>query len=173
MTAYELQLDLAEEIERIEKDVLLKDVKGNPAHIKAFAQCLPKRIQNVSDGEEEQDGDIMQNEEPEEDPYPYCLVRLDSGELKTDRGAQEIATVLAFGIFDDDVHCLGHQVIMNMMHRVAERFTRNPVLKDRYRMNEGAGIVWVLDDEDRYPYFFGAMYMTWDAFFVGREDEYV
>lgn len=173
MTAYELQLDLAEEIEKIEKDILLKDVKGNPVHLKAFAQCLPKRIQNVADLEEDQEGDIMRNEDPEEDPYPYCLVRLDSGELKTDRSAQEVATVLVFGIFDDDIICLGHQTILNMMHRVAERFTRNPMLNDKYRMNEAAGIVWVLDDVDRYPYYFGAMYMTWDTFFVGREDEYV
>lgn len=173
MTAYELQINLAEEIEKIEKDVLLKDVKGNQAHIKAFAQSLPKRIQNVSDMEDDQEGDVMTDNEPEEDPYPYCVVRVESGNMEAVQGVHEIATVLIFGIFDDDVRCLGHQVIMNMMHRVAERFIRNPVLKGRYRMSEGAGISWVLDEEDRYPYYFGAMEMTWDTFFVGREDEYV
>lgn len=49
MTAYELQLALGNEVERISKDILLKDVKGYPAHIKAFAQSLPKRFQDVAD----------------------------------------------------------------------------------------------------------------------------
>lgn len=171
MTAYDLQLELAAEIERILKDVLLKDVEGNPAHIKAYAQCLPKRLQNISDVDGDQDGEIMPVIEPEGDQYPYCVVRADSGRMETAQGVHEIATVLVFGIFDDDFRCLGHQALMNMMHRVAERFIRNPVLNDRYTMNEETGIGWVLDDEDRYPYYFGAIEMSWDTFFAGREED--
>ena len=62
-------------------------------------------------------------------------------------------------------------MIMNMIHKIARRFTENPVLKDRYRLNGDAGISWVLDEEDRYPYYFGAMEMTWDTFFVRREED--
>ena len=42
MTAYELQKDLAEEIEEIVKDILLKNVNGGMTKLKAFSQELPK-----------------------------------------------------------------------------------------------------------------------------------
>ena len=61
---------------------------------------------------------------------------------------------------------------MNIFQRIAERFTIDPVLNQKYRMNYEAGINWMLDEEDRYPYFYGAMEMTWDTFFVRREDPY-
>lgn len=166
MTAFELQKDLAEEVEDILKEMLLKDVKGQETRLRAFQQCLPKRKQTV-------DGDVCELEE-EEDPYPYCVVRIDSGKLETAQSAGQVQTVLVFGIFDDDRECQGHQAILNMIHRITERFTEDPVIKDRYRMNAEAGISWVLDEEDQYPYYFGAMEMTWDTFFVRRkEDRYV
>lgn len=167
MTTLELQKDLAEEIEDILKEMLLKDVKGRETHLKAFKQCLPKRKQEV-------DGNDVWGEEEEEDPYPYCVVRIDSGKLETAQSANQVQTVLVFGIFDDDRECQGHQAILNMIHRITERFTEDPMMKEKYRMNGEAGISWVLDEEDRYPYYFGAMEMTWDTFFVRRkEDRYV
>lgn len=171
MTAYELQIALASEIEKILKDVLLKDVKGNPEHIKAFAQSLPKRFQDVSDIEDDEESIIIPETGDDENYYPYCVVRIDSGRLEMVQSAHEIITALVFGVFDDDVRCLGHQVIINLMHRIAERFIRDPVLNNRCRINKEAGISWVLDDEDKYPYYFGAMEMTWDTFFVEREDD--
>lgn len=175
MTAYQLQKDIGEEIERILKDIVLKDIKKEPAKIKAYPQQLPKRLQTIqSDMDEEMQGiSIMPGEEEDEDPYPYCIVIVDSGKLKTAQSAHEISTVIVFGIFDDGIECQGHQVLLNMFHRIAERFTKDPVLKERYRMNSDAGIEWILDTEDRYPYYFGAMEMTWDTFFVRREDRYV
>ena len=179
MTACELQKDIAEEIEKILDCMLLKDVKGNMTHLKAYAQNLPIRKQNINstesapDGPIPDDGNIMQNEdevmEPdfEDDPYPYCVVRVDSGLMQQE--AQEIQTVLVFGIFDDDIKCQGHQVIMNMVHKVAERFMKNPCLKDKCRLNYENGIAWALDDEEKFPYYVGAMYMTWDTFFVRLE----
>lgn len=185
MTAYALQKDIAEEIEKILDCMLLKDVKGNSAHIKAYVQNLPIRQQNISADENDTESvpdkeipenmDIMQSEDEsngpdldfEDDPYPYCIVKVDSGAMQQE--AQEIQTILIFGIFDDDPKCQGYQVILNMIHKVAERFTKNPCLKDRYRLNSENGITWVLDDTEQFPYFFGAMYMTWNTFFVRLE----
>lgn len=169
MTAYALQKDLAEEVEEILKDILLKDVNGKSAKMKAFPQALPKRFQEVSD--EKVNEGVMEEDDPEEDPYPYCVIRVESGNMDMVQGAQQIETMLVFGIFDDDKSHQGHQVIMNMIHKIASRFTANSVLKGRYRVNEQAGISWILDDEDRYPYYFGAMNMAWDTFFVGREED--
>ena len=182
MTAYELQKDVAEEVEKILHCMLLKDAKGNETHLKAFLQSLPKRMQGVREEETEEenveDGNVMPDESVtaeeiscEDDPYPYCIVLINSGELHPVQGAHEVKTTLVFGVYDDDKECQGHQVIMNMIHKVAERFMKNPCLRDKYRMNHEAGITWVIDDEDRYPYYFGAMVMTWDTFFVRLEDD--
>lgn len=186
MTAYELQKDIAEEVEKILQCMLLKDVKGNAVHLKAYTQALPKRTQNIHDHEEveavpdesimvdediELDEGTIMNEMLEEDPYPYGIVKIDSGELQPAQNVHEVQTTLIFGIFDDDKKCQGHQVIMNMIHKIAERFTRNPYLKEKYRMNNEAGITWVIDDVDEYPYYFGAMVMKWDTFFVRLEDD--
>lgn len=184
MTAYELQKDIAEEVEKILQCMLLKDVKGNEVHLKAYTQALPKRTQNIHNHEEAiSDESIMVDEDIaldegtimdemlEENPYPYCIVKMDSGELQPAQNTHEVQTTLIFGIFDDDKECQGHQVIMNMIHKIAERFTRNPYLKEKYRMNHEAGITWVIDDVDEYPYYFGAMVMKWDTFFVRLEDD--
>lgn len=191
MTAYELQKDIAEEVERILQCMLLKDVKGNEVHLKAYTQALPKREQNIHDHEEAEavpvpdesimadedialdEGTIM-DERLEEDPYPYCIVKIDSGGLQPAQNVHEVQITLIFGIFDDDKECQGHQVILNMIHKIAERFTKNPYLKEKYRMNHEDGITWVIDDEDQYPYYFGAMEMMWNTFFVKmEEDKYV
>ena len=75
MTAFNLQDELSVEIEHILKDMLFKDVNGNDVKVKAYQQELPKRLQAI------QSDEIMPEEE--EDPYPFCVVRLDAGTLKT------------------------------------------------------------------------------------------
>jgi len=181
VTAYELQKDIAEEVEGILKCMLLKDIEGNLVHMKAFPQRLPKRLQNVrttdtdNDDAEISDEAVMSDdggvaeEIYGDDPYPYCVVKVNSGELDPVQGVQEIQTLLIFGIYDNDAECQGHHTILNMIHKVSERFTKNPYLKEKYRLNFDAGITWLVDDEDQYPYYFGAMEMTWDTFFAGLE----
>ncbi|MCM1122548.1 MAG: hypothetical protein NC416_08195 [Eubacterium sp.] len=165
MTTYQLQKDLAEEIEQITEDMLFQNPEGKPEHMKAFLQDLPKREQTV------QPGNLMV-EEDEDDPYPFCVVRLESGAVLS--GAQAVTVILVFGIFDDGMENLGHQSLLNVIHRVSERFISNPVLKDRYQMDVRRGINWILDEEDRYPYYIGGLEMTWNAYFVERgEDQYV
>lgn len=164
MTVYQLQKDLMEEIESILSDIILKTPKGGLDTIKSYSNDLPKREQVVKPGSliPEEDGD---------DPYPFCVVRMESGNICS--GAQSARTVLIFGVFDDALENHGHEALLNIIHRVSERFIVDPVLKNRYRMNDKEGIIWILDDEDKYPYYIGAMEMAWDTFFVEREDQYV
>lgn len=162
MTTFQLQEDLVEEIERVLSDMIFQDPKGNQAHMKSYAQELPKREQSVNRG------NLM--DEGEEDPYPFCVVRMESGTIFL--GAQTVNTVLVFGIFDDSMENHGHQALLNVIHKVTERFIKDPVLKDMYRMDTQRGISWILDDEERYPYFIGGMTMSWNAYFAEREDRY-
>ena len=163
MTVFQLQKDLMEEIESVLSDIILKKPKGGMGNIKSYSQELPKREQVVKPGN-------LMPEDDGKNHYPFCVVRMESGNINI--GAQGVQTILVFGIFDDALENQGHQVLLNIFHRVAERFIINPVLKDRYRMNEKEGITWILDDEERYPYYIGAMEMAWDAYFVEREDRY-
>lgn len=166
MTVFQLLKDLAEEIETVLEDMLFKDPKGKMEHMKAFPQALPKREQKVKIGA------LLQDEEEDSgDPYPYCVVRAESGNIGV--GAQKVKILLIFGIFNDDIRNQGQMELMNVIHKVTERFIKDPVLKNMYRLDQDAGLYWILDDEDRFPYFAGGVGMTWDAFFVEMEDKYV
>lgn len=161
MTAYDLQVSLAAEVERITKDMLFQTPAGEQERLKAFLQCLPERpVGLIGEGEDE------------EDPYPYCIVRIDSGSIATPMKSQEVKVILIFGIFDNSHDRNAHQAILNIIQRIADRFTRDPLLDHKYRLNYEDGINWVMDDEEPYPYYFGAMNLTWDTAWLRREDNY-
>lgn len=174
MTAYQLQKDLGTEIESILKDILLKNIEGKKTQIKAFGQSLPKRMQQYNDKESddaENENVYVEGADVEDDKnYPYCLVMLDSGNIGTLSRGETVNVNLIFGIFDDDLECKGSEVILNMIQRVSQRFIKYPALNGQYRLNTENGIEWVLDQEDRYPFYYGAMSMAFDMFFVERED---
>lgn len=163
MTIFQLQRDLAEEIEKILADLRFKNPQGKMVPMKAYRQDIPKRQQAIRKGA------FMPEEEETEDPYPFCIVKAESGGIFS--CAQRVSIMLILAIFNDDKKNQGQQELLNVIHKISERFIKDPVLKDMYRMEDG--IEWVLDDEDRYPYFVGGMTMKWDTFFVEREDRYV
>lgn len=161
MTAYDLQVALADEVERITKDMLFHTPAGEQESLKAFLQCLPER----------QVG-LIGEAENEEDPYPYCIVRIDGGNIADSLLSQEVKVILIFGIYDNSPDRNGHQAILNIIQRIADHFTRDPLLDHKYRLNYEAGINWVMDDEEPYPYYFGAMNLAWDTAWLRREDNY-
>lgn len=163
MTVFQLQRDLAEEIEKILSGMLFKNPQGKMVPMKAYCQDIPKRQQAIRKGA------LMPEEEETEDPYPFCIVKAESGDIFIE--AQRVSIMLILAVFNDDTQNQGQQELLNVIHKISERFIKDPVLKDMYRMEDG--IEWVLDDEDRYPYFVGGMTMKWDTFFVEREDDYV
>lgn len=167
MTVYDLMDDLETEIRNITKDIVLKDVKGNLVKLNTFKQNLPERQQNI------QAGNIMGDGDGEEDPYPYCVIRVDSGSLQSPLANHEVRVYLIFGIWDDDMAGQGYQAVLTMIQRIMERFINNPVLLGKYMMNVDAGMDWILDEENQYPYYFGSMAMTWDMAIVRRNDRYV
>lgn len=165
MTVFQLQQDLAEEIETILSDMRFKNPAGSMVQMRAYCQNIPKRKQEIKRGA------LMAKEEETEDPYPFCIVKAESGEIF--KGAQSVSIILILAIFNDNEQNQGQQELVNTIHKIAERFIKNPVLKDKYRLDEEDGIKWILDDEDRYPYFVCGMTMKWETFFVEKEDNYV
>ena len=113
----------------------------------------------------------MPEEEEAGEPYPFCIVKAESGGIFC--GGQVVSIMLILAVFNDDERNQGQHELLNTIHKIAERFIRNPVLKDKYMLDQENGIKWILDDEDRYPYFVGGMTMKWETFFAEREDDYV
>lgn len=165
MTVFQLQRDLAEEIETILANMRFKDPSGKMVPMRAYCQDIPKRQQEIRKGA------LMAEEEETDDPYPFCIVKAESGGIF--RGAQSVSIMLILAVFNDDKQNQGQQELLNAIHKIAERFIKNPVLKDMNRLDQEDGIKWILDDEDRFPYFVGGMTMKWETFFVEKEDDYV
>ncbi len=165
MTTFSLQNELKKEIERILQDFMMKNPKGELVHIQTFGQNLPKQMQKI------QTETVMDEEAQEDDLYPFCVVRMDSGSMGEHAGVHTVKTVLIFGIWDNDLGCQGHQVILNMIQRISGRFFADPILSEKYAMDESAGINWTLDDEDQFPYYYGAMEMTWHMLLTKREED--
>ncbi len=165
MTIFQLQKDLAEEIEQILANMLFRDPSGKMVPMRAYCQDIPKRQQVIRKGA------LMPEEGATEEPYPFCVVKAESGGFF--RGAQSVSIMLILAVFNDDKQNQGQQELLNAIHKIAERFIKNPVLKDMHRLDQEDGIKWILDDEDRFPYFVGGMTMNWETFFVEKEDDYV
>ncbi len=165
MTIFQLQRDLAEEIEQILASMRFKNPQREIVPMRTYCQDIPKRRQEIRKGA------IMPEEEEADDPYPFCIVKAESGGIFC--GGQAVSIMLIIAVFNDDERNQGQQELLNIIHRIAERFIRNPVLKDKHMLDQEDGIKWILDDEDRYPYFVGGMTMKWETFFAEKEDDYV
>lgn len=149
MVAYLLQTELAEEIKRITDKSVVKNTMDDYTKLNVFEQALP--IQKTDD---------------EDEPYPYCIVRVMEGDLEDNDASVKI--ILVFGIYDDNQDAQGHKTILNLIQKIHERFFKNPILANKYKMLPG--IKWTLQDDDTYPYYFGGVEMNWNILTVSQEE---
>ena len=159
LTVLHLQDSLCKEIETILQDMLFQNPLGQEVHLRAFPQELPiERIEGKN-----------QEEEDTTDPFPYCIVRVEDGDI----GEKNIVDVsLIFGVFYDNSDRQGHARIMTMIHRIYHRFAVNPVLDSKYVWERE--IKWAMEGtgENRHPYYFGGMSFPWRVPKIEREDEF-
>lgn len=158
MVAIELQRALGKEIKKITKGMLLKNVTQEETEIHVFYQMLPKK--EISRGEERQKGI--------KEPFPYCIVRVLEGEIESLDVPQTVKILLLFGVFEEDKQGQGHEVILNLIQRVQERFYKNPILANTFVMKNH--MEWSLQEEDTYPYYYGGVLTTWDTPVIRREE---
>ena len=144
MTARELQKDLAADLLRIFKDRRYLNPDGERVQLQTFEQNLPKR----------EHGD-------DEDPFPYIIVRLDSGGVNSQLEAHKIEVILVIGVFDDSLENKGHEAVLEILEVIQEHYEGQPGLNGKFRMEDP--FTWALQDEESYPYYYGAAQMTWSA----------
>lgn len=184
MIAMELQRDLIEELKELEREMCFKAPGGDFVKMNFFAQNLPvrsldtetasKRTGETEDFELDEDAaeDGLQDEELE-NQFPYCIVKIDSGKSQNAEEAHIIGTKLIIGIFDDSRDVSGYRNILNVFEDIRRRFRTNPILKNRYVVQDE--ISWALPDEDKvtFPYYYGVMYLNWITAEYRREDVFI
>ena len=171
MVATFLQDDLAEELKGILKGFLLKNPQGEKTNINVFEQLLPMPEPAA---QEEAPPELLENGLAEEqtapDPYPYILVRIADGEIEDENSAQKVNLTLLMGIYEPDYDKQGHKDILNIIAKIYERFAKYPVLNGKYTIQYP--ILWTLQDEESYPFYFGGMNLTFEIAAIRREDPY-
>ncbi len=154
MTPLMLQDGLVEEMKRLLKGYRYKTPAGEHVPIKVFPQSIP-----------------VNETEDDEDPIPYIIVRLKSG---NDDGTQDsfntVEVVIIIGIWDDALDSQGHRDVMNIIQKVYERFHKNPSLNNKAVYS--GGFNWAMQEDGYYPYFFGACSLKFRIAAIRREDEF-
>lgn len=179
---------LAKEIRKITLGMRFRQPKNKEfISLKVHNQMLPvpMKKQNSPDVENENrivgsvDSDLgMQGtidyiNETEEDAVfdcPWCLIKLVGGRIPGINQKQEIDVAVCFGIFNDSPTNQGHQEILNLIQKTYERFATNPLLDGQYTCS--GNFEWVLQEEDTFPYFFGAISMKFSFWGFRRENKF-
>lgn len=154
MTPVMLQEALMRESKKILKDMDFKTPLGKRVPMNVYAQNIPIA---------ETDDDV--------DPVPYLIVRLSSG---NDDGTRDsfynIRVILIVGIWDDDLESQGHRDILSVIDKIFSRFATNPVLEKQYVFT--GNFHWATQEDNYYPYYFGACNLDFNIPAVRREDPY-
>ena len=155
MTFKDLQDDLIAEIEELLKDVQTKNTDGEDVvGIKGYAHQLP----------------ILQADEDDPAQYfPYFIVRFDLGSTENDDDPWHVTANVILGVHETATEN-GHEHILVLIQRIVDRFVWDPWFAKKYRVDQK--IQWAIQEDDTYPFFFGAVSLTISAPKIGRKGEY-
>lgn len=152
MTPLMLQDELVEEIKHLLSNYLYKTPEGKRVSMNVYSQSLPVN---------ETDDDA--------DPIPYIIVRLNSGEDKgTKDSFNTVKMVIIIATWDDSLNTQGYRDVMNIIQKIYHRFQTNPNLNGK---GAYAGeFDWAIQEDNYYPYSFGACSLSFHIAAIRRED---
>ena len=154
MTPLDLQDELVEELKRLFSDYLYKKSPGERVAIKVFPQNIP-----------------VNETDDEEDPIPYIIVRLHKGKDDGTRDSNNtVKLVVIIGLWDDALDAQGHRDVSNIIQKIYHRFQTNPNLNGKAVYS--GEFEWELQEDNYYPYSFGACSLNFHIAAIRREDEY-
>ena len=167
MTPLDLQDDLVAELKELFQPFLykvpmdLEDLDTEDGGAAASVKRVPINVYS-------QALPVQQSDE-EEDPVPYLIVRLSSGE---DPGGESssntVKLVIIIGVWDDALDNQGHRDVLNIIQKIYERFSKNPCLN--HRSVYTGEFNWAAQEDGYFPYFFGACSMSFNIAAIRRED---
>lgn len=144
MVFSDLQRALITEIGTILKDLITTVNNDERTGFNGYAQFLPKAIEN--------DDDLDYY-------FPYFIVRIDNGTTVDDYSTWTVTADILIGICDTGEENQGHYHVLEAITRITTRFAMeatlgNPGHKAFRCLPE---MSWHLQDEDTWPYYFGAV----------------
>lgn len=110
------------------------------------------------------------HEEDQSQFFPYFIVRIEEGNTPTDDEPWLVGTTVLFGICDYDKETNGHRTILEMITKITNRFLERPLLDSKFRANQN--VSFALQDEDTYPFYFGAIDIKFYVPKIGRSDDW-
>ncbi len=172
-TPLDLQKALAEEIEEITKDMPFRRYgeEGDGFRIKSFLQDLPIPKTSESHGEFEDEN----ADEAGVFPFPWAIVKLDTGFAAGPSERHRVNVIVVVGVYDDATDRSGYKGVMIALERIMERFSVRPLLAGKFtavQLDNNNMFRWSLQDEDTYPYYYGALEMAFEMMGTIREDKY-
>ena len=146
--------DLADELGSILSHIRLPNPSGGRSGINIFQYGLP----------------MEKTREDSKKKFPYVFITPLEGNI-TGEGTepQKMALYILIGVYDDDMHNRGKDHVLNIINDICERFSRDPVLKGKYYAD--AELKWIVDDEEEYPFHYGAVWMTFNIPAFGRRED--
>lgn len=164
MTPLDLQQTLIEELTTLLKDVLLPTVAGGEAAPTGYEQALPV---------------VTEDEDDDSKFFPYFIVRIETGKITgfqgwtADESPWTVNLTVLLGTYDPDKNTNGHRALLEMITRITNRFIVHPCMgkNDEFRAIQ-EGMNWALQDEDTYPFYFGAIEIPFYVPKIERSDPY-
>ena len=163
-----LQMALAEEIRNITAGMTFKQPHSEERiALQVYEQALPVPSNNNDKVEEDSIAYVETEAEEAVFKCPWCIVRIDSGAIPGPNANVSVLMGIEFGVFDDDQKNQGHYDVENLMWKVYERFAKDPILAKQYTCQ--CDFKFGHPDSDTYPYYFGAISMTFEYPGIQRE----
>lgn len=169
-TEFFLQEKLAEELKNIFANDRFPDRNGELTEISVYKQFLPITDAGQMEDSQEELEKGLSGDRQEEIPVPYIQVIMEDGNVSTTNNPGTASVILYICAYDNGKEREGYQYLLNMIHRICERFQKNAAMGGGYRC--GKEILWELSDADAHPYYFGALAMEFQILAINKEDRY-
>jgi hypothetical protein len=156
-TLSDLEECLASEFMTMFAGRTFKNSIGNDVELKSFIHSLPVK---TGDDESKTDADY---------PEPYIVSEVTGGKQASENDPHVVSVAAVICVCDDNTARHGHQDVLAIIHKIIERFGKNPLLAGRFNLRYP--IEWSLSDEDTYPYYYGGLLMQFEVAAIEKEDE--
>lgn len=149
MTAANIQNALVKRIEEMLEGFPLKTEYNNSTPFQVFKHKLPE---NKFDYSKEGTHDAL---------YPFCVVKINNGFKEENQDMQETVIDLIIGVKNTGQEGQGYDDVMACIEAIWQDFNNNPYLDKKYPFKYPLN--WALDEEDRHPFYFGGMQLTFES----------
>ncbi len=111
---------------------------------------------------------IMKSDEDDEEKlFPFYIIRIAEGTTADDNDCWHVSADIILGVHE--MESGGHQHILTAIQRIVDRFASVPAL-GAFRADQN--MTWQAGDEDTYPYYYGAVSITFSVPKANRRSVY-